>query len=54
VEGGIVLVALQKHPPYPGMDERPIAATKPPKTVFEPGISLDGEPSVRLQTRGQP
>ena len=49
-----MLVARQKHTPYPGLDERTIAAAKPSLTVSKPAISLDGKPSVRLQTRGQP
>jgi hypothetical protein len=39
-------------PPYPGMDEKTIAATKPP--LAGPEINLDSQPTVRLQTRGQP
>jgi hypothetical protein len=42
-----------QDPPYPGMDEKTIAA-KPSPPVAGPVISLDGQPSVRLQTRGQP
>jgi hypothetical protein len=42
-----------QDPPYPGLAEKTIAAAKPPPvTGLE--ISLDGHPSVRLQTRGQP
>ena len=41
-------------PPYPALAEKTIAATKPPPPVTGPEISLDGQPSVRLQTRGQP
>jgi hypothetical protein len=43
-----------QDPPYPGLDEKTIAATKPSPPVGGPEISLDGHPSVRLQTRGQP
>jgi hypothetical protein len=43
-----------QDPPYPGLAEKTIAAAKPSPPVTAPGISLDGQPSVRLQTRGQP
>jgi hypothetical protein len=38
-----VLVARQKHPPYPGLAETATAAAKPPP-VTGPEISLDGQP----------
>jgi hypothetical protein len=44
-----------QDPPYPGLAEKTIAAGKPPRPpVTGAMISLDGQPSVRLQTRGQP
>jgi hypothetical protein len=43
-----------RDPPYPGLTEKMIAAAKPLPSVTGPAISLDGQPSVRLQTRGQP
>jgi hypothetical protein len=45
-----------QDPPYPGLDEKAIAASDHQKAppLTGPGISLDGQPSVRLQTRGQP
>ena len=42
-----------QDPPYPGSSEKTIAA-KPSPPVARPEISLDGQPSLRLQTRGQP
>jgi hypothetical protein len=39
------------------LDETAIAAAQPSEIISElagPEISLDGKPSVRLQTRGQP
>jgi hypothetical protein len=40
-------------PPCPGLDEKTIAAAKPPPPITVPEITLDGQPSVRLRTRGQ-
>ena len=42
------------NPPYPGLDEKTIAAAKPSPPVTGPAISPEGQSSVRLQTRGQP
>ena len=41
-------------PPYPGRGEKAIAAAKPPPQLTVPEVRLDGRPSVRLHTRGQP
>ena len=54
-----------QDPPYPGLGEKAIASAKPSHrrpdrrsastaNRLGPEISLDGQPSVRLQTRGQP
>ena len=43
-----------QDPPYPGLGEKTIAADDPSPPTPGPGISLNGKPSVRLQTRGQP
>jgi hypothetical protein len=42
-----------EDPLYPGLAEKTIAAAKPPPATGTE-ISLDGQPSVRLQTRDQP
>jgi hypothetical protein len=41
-------------PSYPGLAEKTVAAAKPSPPMAGPEISLDGQPSGRLQTRGQP
>ena len=41
-------------PPYPGLDEKAIAAAKPPVPRTVPEVGLDGQPSVRLHAHGQP
>jgi hypothetical protein len=43
-----------QDPPYPASSERAIATAKPSPPAAGLEISLDGQPSVRLQTRGQP
>lgn len=43
-----------QDPPYPGLNEKTIAAAKPSPPVASPEISLDGQPSVRPKHAASP